>query len=231
MELYIFSDESGVFDRKSGRYYVFGGIVLLSKDSKDKMSRQYLHAERVVREKNNIPLSDEVKASILSPLDRRKLFGRLNDVQKFGAVIELKRVLERIWKSKKDKQRFLDWAYKMAAKNLFMHLIRTEQINPSEITGLNFFIDEHNTATNGYYELRESLEQEFKRGMYSFDWRRWCPPIFPNLLHVRLTFCNSAKITLIRAADIVANRLFWETNNNPHNVGMSDSKMFVTRLP
>ena len=32
---------------------------------------------------------------------------------------------------------------------------------------------------------------------------------------VNLKFCNSDKVTLVRAADIVANRLYYEANNAP----------------
>lgn len=40
------------------------------------------------------------------------------------------------------------------------------------------------------------------------------PPIFSNLQSVDLRLCNSSTVTLIRAADITANRLFFKAENN-----------------
>lgn len=49
MDIYVYSDESGVFDKEHNDVYVFGGIILLSKSSKDECTRKYKHAEDVVR--------------------------------------------------------------------------------------------------------------------------------------------------------------------------------------
>ena len=68
---------------------------------------------------------------------------------------------------------------------------------------------EHTTATNGRYELREALEQELKTGTYNMDYSLFFPPIFTNLKSVQLTFCDSKTTTLVRAADIIANRLYY----------------------
>ncbi len=35
MDIYIYSDESGVFDAKHNRYFVFAGTVFLSKKDKE----------------------------------------------------------------------------------------------------------------------------------------------------------------------------------------------------
>ncbi len=101
----------------------------------------------------------------------------------------------------------------MAIKDKFVELISRGLINAKDVENLYFFVDEHTTATNGIYELREALEQEFKYGTYNFDWMHYYPPIFPNLKQVNVTFSNSEKTTLVRAADIVANHVFYLSNN------------------
>ena len=58
-------------------------------------------------------------------LKKGKLFRSLNGCYKFGVIIREKQVLERIYKSKKDKQRYLDYAYKIAVKRAFENLIKT----------------------------------------------------------------------------------------------------------
>ena len=63
---------------------------------------------------------------------------------------------------------FKYWRIKIAAKRAFEKLIQDEIINPDEVEGLYFYVDEHTTATNGRYELQEALEQEFKLGTFNY---------------------------------------------------------------
>lgn len=49
MNIYVFSDESGVFYQVHNDVFVFGGIVLLSKDEKEKYMRKYSAAERSIK--------------------------------------------------------------------------------------------------------------------------------------------------------------------------------------
>ena len=58
---------------------------------------------------------------------------------------------------------------------------------------------------------------------------KFFPPLFPNMKSVDLDYCNSAKITLIRAADIIANKIYFETVNN--NCEVLCSKVYMTYLP
>lgn len=108
----------------------------------------------------------------------------------------------------------MDWAYKMGVKSKLEDLIRNGQINSDEVEGIYFFVDEHTTATNGRYELRESLEQEFKYGTYNYERVSYHPPIFRQLKIVDVQYCNSAAKTLVRAADIVANHIFHSAIEN-----------------
>lgn len=206
MNIFVYSDESGVFDYKHYDYYVFGGVILLSKDERDVASRKYIAAERAI--KKNYAQGTELKASIISNKDKGKLYRSLNNVHKFGVVVCQKDVLQRIYQDKKSKQRYLDYVYKMALKNYFVRLIKERVIDPLLIDHVHVFVDEHSTATNGRYELRQALEEEFKRGTYNFNWNYFYPPIFPNMSDVTLEYCDSKTKPLIRAADIVANNIY-----------------------
>ena len=42
---------------------------------------------------------------------------------------------------------------------------------------------------------------------------KFFPPIFPDIKEVDLLFCDSSKIPLIRASDIVANRIYYMALN------------------
>lgn len=54
MNIYIYSDESGVFDYLHNDIFVFGGLIFLSKEEKDIASRKYIHAESKIRSKYSV---------------------------------------------------------------------------------------------------------------------------------------------------------------------------------
>lgn len=210
MNIFIYSDESGVLDKIHNDYFVFGGLMFLSKDDRDDWSRKYIHAERTVRIAEKMPSNAEVKASSVSNKSKGKLYRSLNAVEKFGVAVHQQRMLNSVFESKKTKQRYLDWVFKIGIKEKFQRLIAEQSIDPNEVENLYFFVDEHTTATAGLYELEEALEQEFKYGTHNFDYMRFYPPIFPKLQQVCVRYCNSTNVTLVRAADIVANHIYHE---------------------
>lgn len=108
----------------------------------------------------------------------------------------------------------MDYVYKIAVKRAFEKLMEDKIIDYNEVERLYFYVDEHTTATNGRYELREALEQEFKWGTYNQEYSIFFPPIFKNLKEVNLEYCNSQSKLLVRASDIVANRIFYLAKND-----------------
>lgn len=230
MDLYVYSDESGVFDYIHNDIFVFGGLIFLSKDEKDNGSRLFRNAEKSLCSDGKHTNSEELKACKITPKEKSKLFRSLNKFIKFGVVIKQKDILKQIYDNKKSKQRYLDYAYKIALKRALESLISDGIINPEEVINVNVFVDEHTTATDGKYELREALIQEFKLGTFNFTYRKFFPPIFPNLKDVKLSFCDSSKKVLIRAADIVANSIYYGAKNNDDTI-LKKQNMLVIYLP
>lgn len=230
MEIYIYSDESGVFDKAHNRYFVFGGILFLSKEDRDVCARKYIKAEKDVKESMQLAKNQEAKAAVIDNKYKNKLFRALNNQYRFGVIVDQQKLLDRIFASKKDKQRYQDYAYKIAVKRLLEKLIHEGTIIPEKVETLTFYVDEHTTATNGCYELREGLEQEFKSGTYNYQFSRFFPPIFPTLKSLNLQYCNSGKKVLIRAADIIANKVFYLAHTQEDYTADEDD-LFVIRLP
>lgn len=233
MNIFVYSDESGVLDKAHNDIFVFGGIVFLSKEEKEIASRKYSAAERVIRESGAYSDHAEIKAANIKPKEKRKLYRSLNGFYKFAIIVNQKQVLDSIMQDKKSKQRYLDFVFKIGVKRLLEELIRRNVIDPTEVQNIFFYVDEHSTSTNGLYELRESLEEEFKRGMYSRNFLHYFPPLFPNIQRVELRFCNSEKVRLIRAADIIANRVFHDaTGGNMENPFDGDqNKLYLSTHP
>ena len=231
MNIYIYSDESGVFDKVHNDIFVFGGLILLGTEEKNVASRKYAHSEKVIRKNDNIEGPYELKATHITNKEKGSLFRSLNGYHKFGVVVREKDVLDRIYQSKKDKQRYLDYVYKIAVKRAFEDLIDRKVIDPDVVERMYFFVDEHTTATNGRYELRESLEQEFKNGTYNGKYSKFYEPIFTHLQTVNLEYCNSAKKLLVRGADIIANRIYYLEESQQENKISKIQNIHVIELP
>ena len=93
-------------------------------------------------------------------------------------------------------------------------------------------MDQHNTATDGKYELGARLEEEFKIGSFNSDYLNYFEPLFPNLESLNFQFCNSKNTVLIRAADIVANRIYCLAKNHLSKSLLVETKnIFIHRLP
>lgn len=213
MDIWVYSDESGVFDKKHEQYFVFAGVVFLSDDERQSWIRKYRTAEKVIIKRHGNKPNFEAKATKITNVEKGKLFRGLNNCRKFATIIELEKVKPQIYSDKKHKQRYLDYAYKMALKASFRQMISQTLINPSDVEKIFVFPDEHTTATSGRYELHEALEKEFKIGTFNMDYSRFFPPLFPKLKGLQVQYCNSANKPLVRASDIIANRIYHDVNN------------------
>ena len=230
MDLFVYSDESGVFDRIHNDYFVFGGLILLGNEAKDIAIRKYIAAERALNSSGKYKRGYELKATHITNAEKGKLYRSLNSYYKFAVIIRQQSVLKNIFDDKKSKQRFLDYAYKVGLKNLLKHLIAKGLIDSNEPNTLAVNCDEHTTATDGRYELREALIQEYKIGTFNFKWDTFYPPILPALTGVNVNYCNSAKKPLVRAADIIANKVYYCVLNNKIPDIRSDH-LILTYLP
>lgn len=229
MDIFVYSDESGVFDFTHNDYFVYAGIICFGKDEKEILSRKYSSVERIIRRSNEEYGKSELKAIILSNSDKGKIYRSLNNTYKFTIIIDQKKILKEIFDDKKSKQRYLDYAYKIGLKKCFEHLIAINKIVRDDIENIFFSVDEHTTATNGKYELREALLREFKIGTFNYNWERFFEPVFPNLKSLLLSYCDSNKKMLIRAADIIANKIYHSKNEKLEI--KANKNLFVFNLP
>lgn len=227
MDLFIYSDESGVFDKEHNEIYVYGGLIFLGKEQKDGYARKYMAAEKALRGQK-YAADEELKACRISNKEKGKLYRSMNGAIRFGVIVNQKRVLDRIFQSKKDKQRYLDYVYKIGLKKAPQKMLIEGSIEKNSIENVHVFTDEHTTATNGRYELREGLEQELKNGTYNMQYDKFFPPVFETLGGIELKNCDSSKVPLIRAADIVANRIYFMALNR--NIEKLEG-IYLTTLP
>ena len=141
MNIYVYSDESGVFDHKHNDYFVFAGLIIIGEDSKNDWMRKYENVEKTIRRINNYSQNYEIKATSISNKHKNKIYRSLNNCYKFACIVEEQRVFSQIWNSKKDKQRYLDYVYKIAVKKALKNLIKDGIINPQNIERIIFNVD------------------------------------------------------------------------------------------
>ena len=208
MDIFVYSDESGVFDVKNNRYYVYGGVIFLSKNDREIANRKYRNIENVFKSNNETLINKELKANILTGEQKYKIIKAHNNILKFAIIIDQNKIHQKIFADKKDKQRYLDYAYKIGLKDCFKRLIAEKKINKYDVENLYIFVDEHTTASNGKYDFKEGLLQEFKRGTFNQEFNVFYEPIFKNLKILEVTHCKSEKIPMIRLADITANYVY-----------------------
>lgn len=224
MNLYIFSDESGVFDKKHNVVFVFAGIVFTDKNIVLKSMNKYINVERHIKRKLNMPKDIELKATMLNEDNKRKLLRSIKCDRRFFVVINQEKVFDRIFDDKKSKQRYLDYAYKMGIKRMLEKM----GVDLSQIHNLYIYCDEHTIASNGVYDLKTGIYRELKIGTENFEYNFITKPILPNLQTVTVTYCDSKENALIRYTDILANRLF---NILRSSKAVENKKDIITRLP
>lgn len=207
MKVYVYADESGVFDNKpeSSDYFVYGGIVV-SADAKRTLEHRYLAVEQAIRDSDPSLADDpELKAAHMSPAQRRRLYRLLvsePQCKPFVAAVRVRSVYERIFRDKRDKQRFLDYALKRGMRVPVEGLVRRGFC----IDSMKVVVDEHSTATSGMHSLVESVDEEFRRGIYTSGFRGYKPPLFGDgFPAIPVCYLDSKRVPLIRAADITAN--------------------------
>lgn len=61
-EIFVYSDESGVFDYKHNKFFVMAGIIFCDKQKMDSMIRRYSVAEKNLRCKKKYKNIVELKA-------------------------------------------------------------------------------------------------------------------------------------------------------------------------
>lgn len=100
-----------------------------------------------------------------------------------------------------------------AYKRKLQDLIHLGMLNTDDDIHLFINIDEQPTATNGYYDLRDSIVEELQHGIISFNYGITHEKVFNGQVKVDIQYCESKHNFLIQASDILANRI-WSSYQN-----------------
>lgn len=115
--VYIYSDESGVFDKTHHKLFVYSGLACVGQDKASILTRNYLLAEKAIRKSPKYKDKPELKACILEKDDKRKLYRVIGDCYKFVIEVDLSKLQDERFSSRLNQQRYLDYAFKRGIKN------------------------------------------------------------------------------------------------------------------
>lgn len=211
--IYINIDDSGKLT-KNEKIAVYGGIVFLSKQEKDKFITQYKSIVSDIKchyckEGKSVCLHrcPELKSNNLLPSHNRRLFNYMKHYFVISCVIENQKVYGPIIQDKASKGRFLDYALRRLIKDTVKKLVEEKKIDPYLPVSLVINIDEQTTKSNGYYDLKEGIREELLHGISNYDYGTFHPPILFHTLTISLKYQKSDKSYVIQAADLIAGRV------------------------
>src|SRR5690606_27230963 len=115
-----------------------------------------------------------------------------------AAYVYNKDVYEDIMENKKSRHRYKDYILKRIIKERIIKFIKLGYIDPSQFISLNIHIDEQLTSSDGYYDLKSSIEEELLYGIYNFEYNTFYQPILFGGANIHVKFVDSRYNYLIQ---------------------------------
>ena len=208
-EVYINLDDSGKLTSKE-KISVYGGLVFLSKNEKDKFITQYRSIINDIKCKycNKVNNCDnkcpEIKNTNIEINDKRRIMNYIKKYYVVALIIKNENVYEHIINSKAAKGRFIDYSIRRMIKEVIIKLIKQKRIDINKPLKLIINIDQQSTKSNGYYNLRDGLMEELKYGIVNYNYSKKINPIIRSSLDIKVTYQDSGKSYVVQAADLLA---------------------------
>lgn len=210
-EIYIFVDDSGVFDIKNNKYFIYAGYVFVGTDSMRKYKTRYRNMVDRLKVSLDLDPSVELKAANLEAKHKRALSNVMREAESFSVAVEISRVYESIMETKMNKQRYKDYILKLAIKKKLRKVLEKNSISTSEPIRVIIKIDEQPVSSSGQRELEGSIIKEFLYGR--FDGNGYHEPgILNSRSEISLDYMDSKNDYLVQASDILANKI-WTGKN------------------
>lgn len=226
-EVIFFFDDSGVLHKNEpSGYFIYAGYVFTDRSMLEAAKRKYISANKKLKKALN--RSDELKAANLEAKHKRALFNSVREYDSVDAVVDISRVYDHILEDKKSICRYKDYVLKRCVTNKLKCLEADGTISRSEDITISIYIDEQLTATNGYYDLRDSIMEELKYGIVNFDYGSRYPHLFDANVTVNIQYCDSSKNYMIQASDILANRIWTSYRTKNQNLRQIDHHTSLT---
>lgn len=211
--IYINMDDSGVLHQNDS-YCVYGGIVLLGKEARDKFIRQYksiLNGIKCdycqIKKANCSHKCPEIKHSNIYPYHKRRLYNLIKKTNTFAIVINNHKVNENIMSSKSSRGRFRDYCQRRIIKEILQSMLSKNLIDPYKPTKLIIRIDQQGTSTDTNRAFTYDIQHELTDGIYNVNYDLVYPKIIYSKLKIDLKYVVSNNHVCIQASDLIAGKV------------------------
>jgi len=226
-EVIFFFDDSGVLHKNEpSGYFVYAGFVFTSRKELEDAKRKYIHANKAL--KKALGRNDELKAATLKAKHKRSLYSSVKKYDSVAVVVDVSRVYDYILADKKSICRYKDYVLKRCVKSKLKELIADGRVSKDEDITISIYIDEQLTATNGYYDLRDSIMEELQYGIVNFDYGIRHPHLFDSEVAVNIQYCDSSANYMIQSSDILANRIWTSYRTKNRNLRLIENQSILT---
>lgn len=226
-EVIFFFDDSGVLHRNDpSGYFVYAGYVFTNREDLESARRKYINANKQL--KRALGRTDELKAATLDSKHKRSLYNSVKEYDSVAVVVDISRLYDYVLADKKSICRYKDYVLKRCIKNKLKKLITDGILSKDEDITISIYIDEQLTATNGYYDLRDSIKEELQHGIVNFDYGVRHPHVFDSNVEVIIHYCDSSSNYIIQASDILANRIWTSYRTQNRDLRAKDNQTILT---
>lgn len=226
-EVIFFFDDSGVLHKNElSGYFVYAGYVFTNKKDLDSAKRKYINANKKL--KKALKRTDELKAATLETKHKRSLYNSVKEYDSVAVVVDISRLYDYVLADKKSICRYKDYILKRCIKNKLKKMITDGVISKNENIKISIYIDEQLTATNGYYDLRDSIKEELQHGIVNFDYGVKHTHVFDSEVEAIIHYCDSNTNYMIQASDILANRIWGSYKRGERNLRIKNNQIILT---
>ena len=187
-------------------YFVYAGYVFTDREILENVKRKYISANKKL--KSILSRTGELKAANLKSKHKRALFNSIVGCDSVSAIVDISRIYDYVLLNKKSICRYKDYVLKRCVKEKLKQLIADSVISENEDIKISIYIDEQLTATDGYYDLRDSIKEELQFGILNFDYGIMHHHLFNSNVIVNIQYCDSSSNYMIQASDILANKIW-----------------------
>lgn len=213
-DLFFFLDDSGVLDNRApSNYFCYAGYLIVGKDAKNGCIRKFRSIASELKQQYSVP---EIKGSsfnkdygkqIQDELRLYKCMIKADSCYSLILEVDVRNLLRVDFSNKYSVMRYKNYAVKMLIKKAIERIIENGTIEPDGITNIKVLIDEEHQATNGIYNLKETITSELYDGISNWDYGSYHAPILSNKAQsiINVAYCDSCKAIPVQTADILAN--------------------------
>jgi len=189
----------------------YGGIYFKNREHRDEFKRHYID---IIKE-NKCNFCDnekgkcnkncpEIKSNNTDTKFRRRIVNLIKNskhVNSYATTIYNRDIPQEVLNVKHSRGRRTDYYQKRIIKEIVNTLIKSGEIDPHRHLELIIEIDESPQATNGLYNLKESIIEELLYGITNFNYSCTFKPILFGGLKVNLKYVDSKETPLVQASD------------------------------